>query len=185
MKIKSLKEVYEKETVKVLEKELGRKNALALPRIEKVIVNVGLGKMHKEGQYIKDVVQDLTVITGQKPSITQTKKAIAGFKVRQGATGGAKITLRKQRMWDFLDRLVHVTLPRTRDFQGLPVKNIDSNGNLNIGIREHNIFPEIKPEKVARNFGLEVTIVTSAQNDTEGYVLFKSLGFPLQENKKK
>jgi len=184
MKTKSLKEIYEKEVLAFLKKETGRENRLDLPRIEKVIVHVGLGKIHKEGKQIEDIIQDLTVITGQKPLQTKTRQAIAGFKVRQGATAGAKVTLRKEKMWDFLNRFVHITLPRTRDFQGLPVKNIDKNGNLNIGVREHNIFPEIKPEKVTRNFGLEVTVVSTARDENEGYALFKQLGFPLQERKK-
>lgn len=183
MKTVNLKEVYESKVLPELKKELGRENHMDIPHIEKVVVHVGVGKIHKETAEIEKIIEDLRVMTGQKPQVIVAKKAIAGFKVRQGATSGIKVTLRKRRMWDFLDRLVHVTLPRTRDFQGIGVKAVDTNGNLNIGIREHTIFPEIKPERVSRVFGLEVTVVSSAKNQEEGYALFKGLGFPLQSNK--
>ena len=145
------------------------------------MVNVGVGSIHKESQLIETIVQDLSVITGQKPVTIISKKAIAGFKIRQGAPSGLKVTLRGPRMWDFLDRLVLIALPRTRDFQGLSESIVDKGGNINIGIREHIIFPEIKPEKVSRIFSLQVTVVVSKSDQEATRVLAQSLRFPIKK----
>lgn len=181
MKIVSLRETYYSKVRKNLQDVFGYKNVLQIPRIQKVTVNVGYGKNHKETQQIEDIIDSVRVITGQKPQLTSTRKAIAGFKIRQGVNVGSKVTLRGSRMWEFLDRLVHIALPRTRDFQGISEKCVDSYGNMNIGIRDHIIFPEIKPEKVARSFGLQITISTTASDKKTGLELFRSLGFPLEK----
>lgn len=181
----SLKKRYTDEAQEKLFNDFSYGNIFQVPRIIKVVVNVGVGKIHKEEQQIQDIVEDITLITGQKPLKTAIKKAIAGFKVREGAPAGIKVTLRRRRMWDFLDRLVHGAIPRTRDFQGLLETSVDQSGNLNIGIREHSVFPEIHPEKIARTFGFQVTVVTTAKNRVEGLALFRSLGFPLQKENKK
>ena len=183
MKTLSLKNRYDEEVKPSLTAEFGYKNVSHIPKIVKVTVNVGVGKIHKEDQQIQDVVNTLSVITGQKPLQTVIKKAIAGFKVREGAPAGVKVTLRKKRMWEFLDRLVFGALPRTRDFQGITQKSVDQSGHLNIGIKEHIIFPEIRPERVSRIFGIQVTVTTTAKNKEEGTALFRALGFPIQKEK--
>jgi len=180
MKIIPAKEKYAQTVVAEMEKQFGYANAMAVPRIQKVVVNVGIGRITKENEKVEEVMKSLTDITGQQAVKTKAKKAIAGFKVREGAEVGAKVTLRGKRMWDFIDRLVNATLPRTRDFQGLNPKAVDTGGNLNIGIKEHLIFPEISPERVKHIFGLQVTITTSAQSQAEGTALFKLMGFPLK-----
>jgi len=168
--------------VKALRKDFGITNQQALPKIEKVVVNVGVGKIHKEQQIIDMIAEDLAVITGQKAATILSKRAIAGFKIRQGAPSGLKVTLRGLRMWEFLDRLVHIALPRTRDFQGIPKTSIDKEGNLNIGIREHTIFPEIRPEKVKRIFSLQINVVTSTRDIDQARVLFSALKFPIRKD---
>lgn len=181
-KIMSLREKYEKEVVSALAGEFQYASGMQIPQIEKVSVNIGVGRLHKETKEIEEMFEEAATITGQKLMETQAKKAIAGFKVRQGATVGGKVTLRKQRMWNFLDRLVHVALPRTRDFQGIPVSSVDSYGNMNIGMRDHSIFPEMKPEKLRRTFGMQITVTTTAKSREEGLALFRKLGFPLQKS---
>ena len=180
MKITPAKEKYTKTVAVEMQKKFGYKSVMAVPRIKKVIVNVGIGKIVKENDKIEEVVNSLTAITGQKPVKTKAKKAIAGFKIREGQDVGVKVTLRGARMWQFIDRLVVATLPRTRDFQGISRKSVDTNGNINIGIKEHLIFPEISPERVKHTFGLQVTISTSATSQEQGLELFKLLGFPLK-----
>lgn len=179
MKESLLKKKYV-EAIPGLEKTLGVKNALALPRIAKVTVNVGVGKFLKEQSRVDEVVESLTAITGAKPVLTKARKAIAGFKIREGLEVGTKVTLRGRRMWQFLDRLFYATLPRVRDFQGIPRSAIDGAGNANIGLREHVIFPEIIPEKVQTIFGLQITITTTAKDKKEGEALFGALGFPFR-----
>jgi large subunit ribosomal protein L5 len=181
MKIVSLKDRYVREVKQKLKDAFGFRNTTQIPKIDKVTVNVGFGKIHKESQQIEDIIRSLEVITGQKPVETVTRRAIAGFKIRQGVVVGSKVTLRGARMWDFLDRLIHITIPRTRDFQGLDVSCVDAKGNMNIGIKDHVIFPEIKPEKVARSFGLQVNISTTAESQEVGLKLFRSLGFPIRK----
>jgi large subunit ribosomal protein L5 len=179
----TIRELYQKEAIPTLQKEFGYTNVNALPKIEKVVVNVGVGKIHKESQAIEAIAKDLAVITGQKPVIVMSKKAIAGFKIRKGAPSGVKVTLRGPRMWDFLDRLILVALPRTRDFQGLENTVVDKNGNANIGIKEHIIFPEIRPEKVFRPFSLQVTVVTTTNTYEVASRLFKIIRFPFKMSK--
>lgn len=183
MKIVSAKDKYAKTVVAEMKEKFGYKNVMAIPKIEKVVVNVGIGKLVKEGDKIDEIVNSLTQITGQKPVKTKAKKAISGFKVREGMEIGVKVTLRGNRMWQFIDRLIDATLPRTRDFQGITIKSVDTTGNLNIGIKEHVIFPEISPEKVKQIFGLQVTVKSTAKSQEEGIELFRLLGFPLNMNK--
>ena len=153
---------------------------MAVPRIKKAVVNVGIGKIIKEGDKIDEVVNSIAAITGQKPLKTKARKAISGFKVREGMEVGVKVTLRGKRMWQFIDRFINATLPRTRDFQGIDRKSVDKGGSINIGIKEHMIFPEISPERVKHTFGLQVTISTDANSQEEGLELFKLLGFPIK-----
>jgi large subunit ribosomal protein L5 len=181
MNIKSAKIKYKDTVIPQMMEKFGLKNALAVPQLEKIVLNIGTGKFIKESDKIDEILKTLGEITGQRPIKTTAKKAISGFKIRQGLEVGAKVTLRGKRMWDFIDRYVNFTLPRTRDFQGIDQKSIDQNGNLNIGIKEHVIFPEVSPEKVKNIFGLEVTFVTNAKNHEKGIELFKLLGFPIKQ----
>ncbi len=153
---------------------------MAMPRIKKAVVNVGIGKITKENDKVEEVINSIAAITGQKPLKTKARKAISGFKVREGMEVGVKVTLRGKRMWQFIDRLINATLPRTRDFQGINRKSIDKGGNMNIGIKEHLIFPEISPEKTRHVFGLQITVSTDAKSQEEGFELFKLLGFPIK-----
>lgn len=161
------------------------KNALALPRVMKVTVNVGIGKFQKEQARVDEILAALTAITGQKPVLAKARKAIAGFKIREGLEVGTRVTLRGRRMWQFLDRFLYATLPRTRDFQGIPLSSVDASGNCNIGLREHMIFPEIVPEKVQTVFGLQVTITTTAKDRKSGLELFRKLGLPFRAEEAK
>ncbi|HFC76628.1 MAG TPA: 50S ribosomal protein L5 [Candidatus Moranbacteria bacterium] len=184
MKIVNSKIKYNKTVVPSLEKEFGYKNALAVPKVKKVIVNVGIGKLEKEKEKIKDIVEAISNITGQKPLMTKARKSISGFKVREGSSVGVKVTLRGKRMWDFIDRLNNVAFPRTRDFQGIKISSVSTEGDLNIGIKEQIVFPEISAEEVRNIFGLQINVVTTANNKKEGEMLFRLLGFPLEENNK-
>ena len=182
----TLQEKYQKTAVPKLKEKFGYKNNLAVPKITKVVVNTGFGRQvaAKTGQeqkkFIESVLEDLTLISGQRAIPTKAKKSIASFKVREGMAVGAKITLRGKRMRDFLERLIHIVLPRTRDFQGISLKSVDKEGNLTLAVREHIAFPEILPEKVRDIFGLEITVVTTAKNKEEGLELLKLLGFPIR-----
>ncbi|KKP89703.1 MAG: 50S ribosomal protein L5 [Candidatus Moranbacteria bacterium GW2011_GWC2_37_73] len=180
MNITPAKDKYTKIAVAEMKKKFSYKSVMAVPRIQKVVVNVGIGKIVKENDKIEEIVTALTAITGQKPVKTKAKKAISGFKIREGMEIGVKVTLRGARMWQFIDRIVAATLPRTRDFQGLNRKAVDTGGNLNIGLKEHMIFPEISPEKVKHTFGMQITVSTNAHTQAEGLELFKLLGFPLK-----
>ncbi len=177
----SAKEKYKKDAVPALQKVCGTKNLLAIPRLERIVVHAGIGRFTKETAAVNEVVDGLTAITGQKPVMTQARKSIAGFKIREGQNIGVMVTLRGERMWDFLDRLVTIALPRVRDFQGIKLSSVDSTGNLNIGIREYTVFPEIVPEKAVRIFGLQITVKTTARTKEEGEVLFRALGVPLHK----
>jgi len=185
MKIVNAKTKYEKEVVPVLEKAFGYKNALAVPKIKKVIVNVGVGKLEKEKEKKNDIFESVKIITGQKPLMTKSRKSISGFKVREGAEVGVKVTLRGKRMWDFIDRLNNVAFPRTRDFQGIKLSSVSAEGDLNIGIKEQIVFPEISAEEAKNIFSLQINIVTTVKNKREGEKLFRELGFPLMEKSKK
>jgi len=163
-------------------KDLGLKSPLAVPKLVKVVVNVGVGsKMAKNPAFLEQAKRELAMITGQIPVVTLAKKAISGFKVREGQIVGLKVTLRKERMYDFVDKLISITLPRVKDFRGLSRKNFDGHGNFTIGIKEHLAFPESSAEDVSTIFGCEITIVTDSQNDEKGYKLLKALGFPFRE----
>jgi large subunit ribosomal protein L5 len=179
--IRSFGEHYRQVAVPALQEKLHRENVLSLPRVDHVLVAAGVGKHGKEGKFLEQVEEGLTLLTGQKPVRTLARKSIAGFKVRQGQAVGLKVTLRGKRMKDFLQRLISVTLPRVRDFRGIPIQSIDASGNLTIGIREAQAFPEVDPQKVETLFGLQVTIVTTAHSREEARLLFESLGFPMTE----
>jgi large subunit ribosomal protein L5 len=161
-------------------KEFGITNPMSIPRLVKVTINVGISAGQKDPKLAETVIETVTRITGQKPVETLAKKSIAAFKIREGMTVGAKATLRGERMYAFLLKLVNVTLPRVRDFRGLSPKAVDKSGNLSIGFKEHIAFPEIRPDEVERIHGLEVIITTTAKNREKGLVLFKALGFPFQ-----
>lgn len=176
-----LKERYQKEIVPSLQDELDLDNVMQVPRIEKVAVNIGVGDALDNGKALDDAVRDLTTITGQKPVVTKSKKDIANFKLRAGQPIGTKVTLRGVRMWSFLDRLMNVALPRVRDFRGVSPNSFDGRGNYTLGISEQLVFPEINYDDVSRVRGLEVTIVTSSQDDEAGRELLRKLGMPFKE----
>jgi large subunit ribosomal protein L5 len=177
----SSKEIYQKKIIAELKKQFGYKNDLQVPKIEKVVINVGLGKGIKDANFIDNVESTLLRITGQKPIKTKAKKSISNFKIRQGMVIGMKVTLRGKRMYDFVAKLVKVTLPRVRDFRGLTSKAIDKEGNFNIGIKEHLAFPEIKADEIEKLHGLEIAIVTTAKTREEGKALLFALGFPFKD----
>lgn len=177
----NLKEKYEKEVVPELQKLLGRKNKLSLPRLEKVVINMGLGRAIREPKFIDVALSTLTRISGQKPVFTKAKKSISNFKIKKGMTVGAMVTLRGKRMYDFVEKLIRVTFPRVRDFRGIPTKTANEQGNLSIGFKEHLVFPEIKSDEVETIHGLEINIATTAKTKEEGIILLKLLGFPFQE----
>jgi large subunit ribosomal protein L5 len=180
-----LKEFYQKKVIDQLKQEFGYKNIYQVPKIEKVVLNVGLGRGLKDASFTETVESTLIRISGQKPVKTKAKKSISNFKIREGMVIGMKVTLRGQRMYDFTEKFIKVTLPRVRDFRGLELKSIDKEGNLNLGIREHIAFPEIKADEIEKIHGLEVTFVSNAKTKKEGKALFKALGFPFKEAKKK
>ena len=163
-----------------LQKELGVKNELALPKLQKVVVNIGLGRALKDEKFLEVAVADLALITGQKPRTTLAKKSIANFKIRKGMVIGAAVTLRGNKMYDFISRLVNIALPRSRDFRGINAKSIDKSGNLTIGIKEHIVFPEIKGEEMRNIFGFEITVAVKAKNRDEAIALYKAMGFPIK-----
>ncbi len=172
---------YIKEVIPAMRTKFGYKNDLAVPIIEKVIVNTGTGRFIKDEKTRKHISQDLSLITGQKPITRLTRKAIAGFKIRAGMPVGLKVTLRSKRMWEFIDRFISLALPRVRDFKGILSKSFDGKGNLTIGLKEHIIFPEIETENIKDIFSLEINVVTTAKTDKEGENLLKLLGFPISE----
>jgi large subunit ribosomal protein L5 len=175
-----LKEKYEKEVVAAMKKEFGYHSIMAVPRLKKVVVNMGLGEAIFNIKVLDKGVEEITLIAGQKAVITKAKKSIAGFKLREGMPIGVTVTLRRDRMYDFLDKLFNVALPRVRDFRGLSDKVFDGRGNCTIGVKEQIIFPEIDYDKIDKLRGLNISIVTSAHNDTEGYFLLKQLGMPFR-----
>jgi large subunit ribosomal protein L5 len=177
----TLKERYDKEILPAVLKELGYANRFQAPRLVKVVVNVGLGDGAQNAKILEKAVNELTMITGQKPVVTRAKKSIAGFKIRQGMPVGAMVTLRGDRMFDFLAKLNNIVLPRIRDFRGLSEKGFDTRGNYNIGLRDQLVFPEINYDQVERLRGMNITIVTTAQTDMEAHALLKHLGFPFRK----
>jgi large subunit ribosomal protein L5 len=176
----SLKEKFNKEVISKFKEKFSISNAMAVPKITKVILNSGIGKFLKEKEAIDEIVAAIRDITGQKPVLAKAKKSISGFKVRQGQEIGVAVALRGRRMWDFLDRLVYSTFPRVRDFQGISEKCFDSQGNLNVAVKEHIVFPEIAAENVKNVFGLQVTVVSTAKTKEEGIELLRLLGFPIK-----
>jgi large subunit ribosomal protein L5 len=170
---------YREEIVASLQQQLGFGNVNQVPRLEKIIVNMGVGDAIKDGRMLDAALEDLTTITGQKPVVTKARKSIAGFKLREGMSIGAKVTLRGDRMWEFLDRLVSLALPRIRDFRGLDPQAFDGHGNYTFGVTEQLIFPEVDYDKVLKVRGMDITIVTTARNDEEGRALLAAFGFPL------
>ena len=176
-----LKERFEKEIKGSLMKEFGFTNPMQVPKLEKVVVNMGLGEAINNGKVLDASVDQLAQITGQKPVVTKARKSIANFKLRQGQSIGAMVTLRGDRAYEFLDRLVSIALPRVRDFKGVSPKAFDGKGNYTLGIREQIIFPEINYDKVEKIKGLNITVVTSARNDEEGRALLRALGMPFRQ----
>jgi large subunit ribosomal protein L5 len=169
---------FREELLPRLQEELGLGNPMEVPRLEKIVVNMGVGDAVKDARMLEAALDDLTVITGQKPVVTKARKSIAGFKLREGMAIGAKVTLRGDRMWEFLDRLVTLALPRIRDFRGLDPDAFDGGGNYTLGVTEQLIFPEIDYDKVVKVRGMDITIVTTARDDDEGRALLRALGFP-------
>jgi large subunit ribosomal protein L5 len=173
-----MKVLYTAELRPQLKDQLELANIMQVPRLTKIVVNMGVGDAIKDARLLDDALKDLTIITGQKPVITKARKSIAGFKLREGQAIGAKVTLRGDRMWEFLDRLVTLALPRIRDFRGLNAQAFDGHGNYTMGVTEQLIFPEIDYDKVARVSGMDITIVTTATDDDQGRALLAALGFP-------
>jgi large subunit ribosomal protein L5 len=177
-----LKQRYRDEITKAMREEFGYANVMQIPGLTKIKVNMGVGDAARDSKLIEGAVRDLTTITGQKPAVAHAKKSIAQFKLREGMPIGAHVTLRGDRMWEFLDRLLSLALPRIRDFRGLSPKHFDGNGNYTFGLTEQVMFHEIDPDKVDRQRGMDITIVTTATTDDEGRALLRHLGFPFREN---
>lgn len=177
----NLKQQYKDEVMTKLTEQFGYANVMQVPRITKVSLNMGVGDATSDKKLLDNAVADLEKISGQKPVVTMARKSVAGFKVREGWPIGTRVTLRSQRMWDFLDRLVNVAIPRVRDFRGLNARSFDGRGNYSMGVREQIIFPEIEYDKVDRVRGLDITITTSAATDEEGRALLSALNFPFRK----
>lgn len=175
-----LKEKYKTEVVPYLEKELGLTNVNEVPRLLKIVVNMGVGEAAGDAKQLDHAVEDLRVITGQQPAITRAKKSIAGFKIREGQPIGAKVTLRGDRMWEFMDRLISTAIPRVRDFRGLSTSSFDGRGNYSMGVTEQLIFPEIDYDKIDRTRGMDITFVTTAHDNEAALALLSALGFPFK-----
>ena len=173
-----LKEKYAKEVRKKLQDEFGIKNPMAIPKVEKVVLNMGVGEAISNIKVLDNAVDELATITGQKPVVTKAKKSIASFKLREGQSIGTRVTLRGEKMYEFLDRLINIALPRVRDFRGVPTKSFDGRGNYTLGIRDHVIFPEIDVAKIDKSKGMNITIVTTAENDEQARFLLRELGMP-------
>ncbi len=175
-----LKDIYEKEIVGKLLNKLAVKNRHEVPKIKKIIINMGLGEDAADGKKLKACVEDMSLITGQKPIITKFKKSISNFKTRKGSNAGVKVTLRSNKMYEFIDRLVNIALPRIKDFRGLATKGIDKSNNFSFGVKEHIIFPEVNFDKVDKIRGLDITIVTSSKNTNGTLELLKEFNFPMK-----
>ena len=173
-----LKEHYSDKIVPALREEFKIENVMAVPQVTKVVINMELGEGTREAKIIDDAIEELTLIAGQRPVVTRAKKSIANFKLREGMRVGIKVTLRGARMWDFLDRLINMALPRVRDFRGISRKSFDGRGNYNLGIRDELIFPEVDYSKISKPKGMNVTIVTTAEDDERAFALLKHLGMP-------
>jgi large subunit ribosomal protein L5 len=173
-----LKKRYEEEVVPRLKKEFGIENAMAVPRLERISLNMGHGEAIQNIKILDDAVEELAALAGQRPTVTRAQKSIAAFKLREGMPIGCRVTLRGARMWEFLDRLLAVALPRVRDFRGVPTKSFDGRGNYTLGVRDHLIFPEVDANKVDKPKGMNITIVTTAGNDERALYLLRELGMP-------
>jgi large subunit ribosomal protein L5 len=179
-----LRTLYKEKVTPSLRERFGYKNPMQIPRLEKIVLNIGLGKLSdggKENKIIEDAVREISIISGQRPVVTRAKKSIAGFKLREDAPIGCMVTLRGSKMYEFFDRLVNLTLPRVRDFRGISPQGFDGNGNYTLGLREHTIFPEIEYGKVEKVKGMNITIVTTAKTDEESKELLRNLGMPFRE----
>lgn len=180
---KTFKELYKDDIIPFLKQELGVENIHKIPKLEKIVINIGLGEATQNSKALEAGLRDLQMITGQKPLITRAKKSVAGFKVREQMAIGAKVTLRGDRMYDFLAKLICIVLPRIRDFRGLSPKAFDGRGNYNIGIRDQLVFPEIDYDKIDRVRGMNITIVTTTDSDAEARAMLKAFGIPFKEGK--
>ena len=178
----NLKKLYQDEVAPALMQKFGYKSTMQIPRLEKIVVNVGCSEARENAKVLDAVVNDLTTITGQKAVITKAKKSVANFKLREGMPIGAKVTLRGNKMWEFLDRLLTLALPRIRDFRGINGHQFDGQGNYNFGLTEQSMFHEIDPDSIDHVRGMDITVVTSTKDDKEAYALLKHLGFPFKEN---
>lgn len=176
-----LSDLYKKEVVPAMMKRFSYKNTMQVPRLEKIAINCGVGEATQDQKILETVVRELSVITGQKPAITRAKKAISNFKLREKIAIGCKVTLRSGKMYEFMDRLISVAIPRVRDFRGVPDKSFDGRGNYTLGLKEQIIFPEIDVDKIERIFGMDITFVTTARTDEEAYELLKGFGMPFRK----
>ena len=176
-----LKQLYQEKIVPAMEKEFTYSNPMQVPRVEKIVVSMGVGAAARDSKLIEGAVSDLSLITGQKPKVTRSKKAVAQFHLREGQAIGAFATLRGNRMWEFLDRLLSLALPRIRDFRGLSDRQFDGSGNYNFGLTEQSVFHEIDPDKIDHQRGMDITVVTTTKNDAEARALLRHLGFPFKE----
>lgn len=175
-----LKEIYRSDVVNHLQQQFGYQSVMAVPGFTKIVVNMGIGDAVADKKILDNAMKDLETVTGQKPVVTKARKSIAGFKIREGWPIGCKVTLRKDRMYEFLDRLINIAIPRIRDFRGYSSKAFDGNGNYTLGLKEQIVFPEIDYDRVDRVRGMDITICTSAQTDQEAYELLKQFGFPFK-----
>ena len=176
-----LKETYKKEVVPSLSKQMGYKSSMQVPRLEKIVISVCTSEAVQNPKIVNGIVEEITAIAGQKAVITKAKKAISNFKLREGIPIGVRVTLRREKMWSFLDRLQSLALPRVRDFRGLPPKGFDGRGNYNMGLKEQIVFPEINYDRIEKVRGMNITICTSAGNDNEGKALLEALGMPFRK----
>ena len=177
-----IKQKFRDEATPALQQELGLTNVMQVPRLDKIVVNMGVGEALKDGRMLDAAVEDLTIIAGQKPVVTKARKSIAGFKLREGNAIGVKVTLRGDRMWEFMDRLISIAIPRIRDFRGLNPRSFDGNGNYTFGLTEQLVFPEIDYDNIDSVRGMDITIVTTAQTDEHGRALLRALGFPFRRD---
>ena len=176
-----LKAKYKSDIAPALKTQFGFSNVMQIPNLTKIVVNMGVGDAARDSKLIEGAIRDLATITGQKPQVTKSRKSIAQFKLREGQPIGAHVTMRGDRMWEFADRLLSISLPRIRDFRGLSPKQFDGKGNYTFGLTEQVVFPEIEQDKIDRPRGMDITFVTTAKNDVEGHALLKALGFPFKE----
>ena len=176
-----LENIYREKVVPVLQKEFAYKSSMQIPGLKKISLNIGLGAASQNNKLMEEAVAELTAIAGQKAVVTQAKKSIASFKLREGMAIGCRVTLRGDSMWDFLDKLMNFALPRVRDFRGIPDRGFDGRGNFTLGIKEHSIFPEVETDKIEAHKGMNITIVTSANTDKEGKLLLSELGMPFRK----